>query len=330
MEEPFAGPPDPRVRHQLGRLWLTSAGVLASVLASLGAVSVLLAQRSEFSDIAPFGGWQVDAADSLVAAIALGIGVWSVRGLVRTFRRLSGRTSHRRLMILLAVLPGLGVGVGLAATQSMVVKWASHHTAAAAHERAALKQWLIDYRKSPLAAPSHDPAAPPQVAIRMLTTGVLGTGWYDMVRPNPVMRRVDIVGAPAGEVSYVASWLTRQHWAGSSWSLDQTVMESMATFSSRSAARSDVRAWFHPASACSCVVTPATALDATWHYRRMVVAGHSVWLRQVDCACESVTGAIFRVNNDVITLRFFADAPVPQGRTVRGLVRQAVSRATSS
>ena len=92
--------------------------------------------------------------------------------------------TFRRLMVLLAVLPGLVLGAALSDAAGRTVTWASDHTAQANADKAL----LASYRLTPPRMPSVGPAAPAAFARRLLTTADVGSGWYDVQQVNPQHR----------------------------------------------------------------------------------------------------------------------------------------------
>jgi len=309
--------------RELLRLAVCAVGVLASVVAMAAYVPFVLEQRSEWDTSVPYHGWQVTAVDVALAVILLALLVVSARTLVRSYRRLRGRTPHRRLMVLLAILPGLFGGAALMLPADPIASWASNHTAEAAHWRIVARQAAINYRKSPPSfATGHQPA-PPAVASHLLSVALLGKGWYAAQTPSPALSPVTSF-SPHGAILRARALLTQQHWTGAIWSDDALVSESLVELSTTSEAAADLASWMHPADPCGCTA-PCGCGTTTPAPKWSSIEVDGVTVRTGFNARDIA----FRIGNDVYTMVIgvHRDTAAAANQFELQLIRDAVRRA---
>jgi hypothetical protein len=314
---PVSGSSGPR----LARLGAAATGLVASIAAGLALASVFI-DRSADSVFAPFGGWQVYLAEAVLVVMVLAGGLAFGAATMRLGRGLRGRTPNLRAVLLTALLPGLLIG-GLAATpMRAVVSWTSDHTAAADAARAELAQTQRDFRLAPSLIPTTRPAAPQDLVSRMLAPADLGTGWYAASQPNATVSPVSADASTRGATRAAHAILTEQHWSGTSWALDEFLVQAQLVFPGSDAAAGYVRSvWAKP----DVTSTLGTAVE-----RR--VGGVIVWERMPTglvtpahaAAAFVVDGSVFTVILDVSRLgKGAAEAELAR------VVKAAVQRATT-
>lgn len=314
------------VGRELVRLSATAVVLLASLVAVGAYVPFLAQQGSAWDASVPYGGWQVVVADAFFGVAILALLVVSARATLANFRRLRGRTPHRRLMFLIALLPGLFAGGALTLPADPIVTWASNHTAEAAHWRALARQHAINYRKAPPSFATGNPTAPTRLAARLLTTELLGQGWYDISRPNPASRPV--VPRWPGVIDQTRSSLTQQHWNGSTWSGDAFLIETMTEFHTVAEAETFLTSWTHPATGCACgascnCTTTPTPVAMAPAMRPQTMDGIAVWIGGVH-----ERDIAFQTDNAVFSLVMMVNRDAPaQAAEYEQLLRTALKRA---
>ena len=222
--------------RRLGTLGAATMAVAASSSAASVLASVCLRRLDDYSDFAPFGGWQVYLVEAALVVVVLASAFVFGRMTVRLCRELFGRNPHARAVLLAALLPGLLIGALAESPMRAAVSWASDRTAAADAARAKGIRMQQEYRLAPPRIAISRPAATPELAARMLSTADLGKGWYVVMRPGVTVGPIPTEAAARGATASVQEMLTAQHWSGASWSVDHFLAESQLVFPSHEAA----------------------------------------------------------------------------------------------
>lgn len=237
---------DTSAKHALPglvRLGLAVVVLMGSVTAGAAVVSLHLERRSDFSLLAPFPGWQVNAAETAWAALALVAAALALLEVRRTWRALEEVTPHRRAVVMAVVLPGLVLGGSVRGPIASTVTWASDHTSAAATAKAQWRAEMGDVDHPPL-PPAYGPGpASAGTAAVLLHAADLGAGWYDGQRPNPGAGSLSAAGRAAGALDAGLSHLVRRHWDGHAWAFDGMVIERVRLWGTASGAQAALQAW---------------------------------------------------------------------------------------
>jgi len=288
-------------RRGLVLLGLASAGVLCAAvgLVPLGRL-FLLRWSSDYHDEIPYGGWQVDVSEGVLALLLVVLGVGCASRLRRRWASLRGRTPYLRVPVLIALLPAVALGLQLDAPLTAPVTWASNHTAAAEASHTAWVERLAELRGSP-ASPTDAPPAPPELAALLMRPSDLGAGWYSGQRPNPIaLARTPGVRA--------RTLLVRTHREGIGWAVaDPLLSEYVEALPTATAAQAKVPVRY----------VPPGSRDRVRH-----VAGVHV-LQRVTPQSHMGELASFAVGRFLFTL---SCSPMP-GSTFEAVVDAAVRRA---
>ena len=283
---------------------------LIGVACALVEFGVFLTARpsNEFAPL--FSGWQVDLVGGASAAILLAAAAACIYALRQLGHVRAELGKHRRLALLVAILPGLILSAGLYSAASRAVNWASDHTAAAN----AARTLLSSYRLAPPKMPSRYPRAPAALAARLLTSTDLGPGWYDDIEVNPVSMPLAFDAKSQGQIGSVRSIFSQEHRTDpTTWFPDITVFEELRTFDSAAQASSYLDSWTH--------ARQADSLSSG------IVGGVSITrgsTRSGRLAAFTVGGAVFTLD---------ASTSISTAATANvfdELVQRAVSRALSS
>jgi hypothetical protein len=232
-------------RRELLRLGLAAALLVASVAGMID-LGAFVAERwtQDFPLNVPYGGWQVDVSEGLLAALLLVVACLAARTVVRGWQTVRPLAPYRLAVPLLAVLPGLLLGAGAGSAAKASVGWASDHTSAAEAERVATRAMLAANRIAPPVTPSYEPPAPAALAARLLRVTDLGSGWYDLSRPEAIDTKGPGLSPPAGQLSWARSGLQRAHRHGEYWVADAFLVQTVHHFATSAQARDYlVRGW---------------------------------------------------------------------------------------
>jgi hypothetical protein len=308
-------------RRELVRLAAAAIAFAVTLGVAFGYTGLLFQAREEFSDLAPFHGWQLwtteAALGAVVAAASIVAGCWWRRA----YRSLRDRSPHRRAVVMAVVLPGLAVGAVVGQAARPALTWASDHTAAAGEERERFDSFQREVQRAPLAVPLSMPSAPAELAVRLLSPGDLGAGWYDSTRPNPASRQVPADAARDGATAHAASWLVQAHRAGGEWAFGLSLLEHETRFRTSKQAETYLRDVVAGRHDCGCGAQPAVLSRSTIH-------GLPVWQGMSAPAPGGHLWAVFTVGDRVFVVIVSTDRL--QSATHVNLtrpVRQAVARA---
>jgi hypothetical protein len=230
---PELSPPYARGRESgVGRdlvLIGVDAVVTVAALAGAGRYAAMLANSS--SDINwPTGGWQLTGAEVLIGVVIVAIAALGAVGTARLWRALSGRSGHARAVVLAMILPGVFVGLQAAGPINSTLDWASNHTSAARGIRVEEQQRATAERRAPLQSQSPFPPASPAIASRLVTTSLLGPGWYAVARPATRAERITPPLAKLGAISGGTTTLVRSHRIATGWDDSEFLVENITTF----------------------------------------------------------------------------------------------------
>lgn len=147
--------------------------------------------------------------------------------------------------------------------------------------------------------PIHAAAAPAELAARMLRRRDPGPDWYDASRPNPTVAPVPKSASTLGGRAAARALLTREHWTGRSWSLDDLVAETAIQFASPAEAGSYLTVWLRPASPSAACCSVAYSGTTT---RR--IGQEVVWQRDATSRMGTSRAAAYVVGDLFFTVIF--------------------------
>lgn len=310
-------------RPQLVRVAVGATALLAATATAMGFVGLLVESANEFSSVARFGGWQLYAAEAAIGFVIIVLGSVSAVWLLRCYRALRGRTPHRRVMLLVAILPGLFLGGAAVTPMRAALHWSSYRTAAAAAARQQMSEWQANYRKAPPVARAYSAPATGPSATALLTAADLGRSWYPAVTPTPGRRVVSAQMSRWGITEAARVTLTKQHWVGQMWHLDHMLNETSYVFSTPSAASRYVtgdRQRADAACQCNAVSGPDTVQR---------VAGTTVWEHTTSGTLGTQRVATFVVGSTAVTMLIDVHDADPSDAEFEALVAKALARATT-
>jgi hypothetical protein len=304
----------------LVRVGLSAATLFAAIGAVIGFADLLLSANDQFSDIAPFHGWQLWSMQGLFGAVLLAGLVVATRWARGRYRAVRDRTAYRRAIVLVVVVPALGLGglVGQAAKPAL--SWASNHTSAAAKAQRQFAAFHRELQRAPLAAPVSSPLAGEGLAKRMLQPAYLGAGWYAATRPNPTSRTISADVAALGATARAASFVTQQHREGGLWSLDLSVLETETRLAGSGQVPGLLRHERNARSMCSCADPHAVMTKTT-------LQGVTVWEQVSANASSEQMWAAFALHNRVYTLLVYRWRTAPEEVSLTAPLRRAVALA---
>jgi hypothetical protein len=305
-------PTPPTPAGALIRLAAASLAFFAALGAGLALAGILVERTLPSSTFAPFGGWQLNTLATLFAVVLSAVLLVAAVALGRRYRRLRGRTPHRRAVVLAAFLPGAFLGSFVGNPMSAAVVWASNHTATATHARVEARHLLAEDGKAPPVRDTGRAAAPAALAARMVQRSDLGTGWYSQVRPDPAETTLSPTAAGLGATQAVRTTLNQAHWTGAAWLPQHLVLEGLLRFTSPAGARYYLVNVFTKEAA-----VPVHMGDVTVYEGGLGNASSWRW-------------ANFVVGSDVFTLSINVQSDgTPTPTDFAALVSKAVRRATN-
>lgn len=335
MDIPVAGAaPGAPARNDNTRRELIGVGVaavplLAAVTVAFGFVA-LIDRSNEFSFFAPFGEWQLYAMEMAIGVVVLGVGGFALVRLVRQYRGLRDRTPHRRVMLLVALLPGLSLGSVAVTPMRVALSWASHQTAAWSGAQHKVLSWTVDTRSVPDAMPLKFPAAIGPTAAALLSAADFGTAWSPTLMHAPtgafVSERMSQWGVTA------AAWmvLSQRHRGGQTSVPDPTLYESAYAFTGQDAAtRYLAREWPRQEATCGCSTSPkGKRAGRQDRPTARLVGGSTVWEYETSGVYGSRRAAAFAVGSVAVMLTIDARSGDPSVEAFDAVVAKAVAHAT--
>jgi hypothetical protein len=294
------------------RLASVSLGFFAALGAGLALAGILVERTLPSSTFAGFGGWQLNTLATGLAVILSAVLLLAATKMARSYRRLRGRTPHRRAVVLAAFLPGALLGSFVGNPMSAAVVWASNHTADATHARIEARQLLAEGGKAPPVRSTGQPAPPATVAALMVQRSDLGPSWYSQLRPNPTESTISAPAKRLGATRAVRTTLNQAHWTGAAWLPQHVFLEGLLRFTSAANARHYLRTYLVRAGAAPIRVGAVPVYETG-------VTNTASW-RTAD----------FVVGTDVFTLSInvMSDG-TPSTKDFAALVTTSVQRATA-
>ncbi len=299
----------------VARLGAVAFGCFAVLGCALALAGMLTERTLPSSTFAPFGGWQLNALAISLAIVLFALLIASVVALRRRYRRLRGRTPHRRAVVVAAFLPGAFLG-GLAGNpMASVVSWVSLHTADASHARIEERQLLTEYGTAPPVHATGNAAPSGAIADRILQTSDLGPGWYSQQRPNPAEATTSTAAKRLGATEAVRMQLNQAHWTGAAWLPQHLLLENVLRFRSAQGARRYLADLVSEKITAPVAVTAGTTTAIVY---------------EGDLRDAAWRSANFVVGADLFSLRISVDASgTPTATAFSALVTRTLHRATS-
>jgi hypothetical protein len=246
------------------------------------------------ADHALFDEWQVIFVAAMLGAVLVGLGLGSWYVLRGRFRR--DRPRHRMLAIL-ACVPGLFAG-GLAAVVvlgALTQSWVRHSS--------------FGNPDGPGVVTLTSAPAPLPLASRMLAPNDLGVGWYPKAKPNPSLMLMTSQASSEGQIVSAKDFIDSDHWTGTLWRNDGTVIEVLRQFDSVTDAQQYPATW--KAQNPGVVLAPQTVgqtvvlegmVASDWRFALFTV-GDTYFEVQEDNIDSTPTAAQFRVIVDAAVAR---------------------------
>lgn len=307
MSESSASPDGSPARRDLVLLGLGTSGLLMTLVASYPFLRLLWRWWGVVPSDLPFAGWQVEVTRWGLVALLGAMGSVSLVTAARSGRRLAGRPPNLMLPVLVALGPGLLLGLLAARGVHPALTWASNHTAEGREAAARTAQLLREQRVSPTIS-TRAPAAPAELAARLLRSSDLGAGWYPQTRPSAHLTQplAGLAGLdpPSGLVLSARTTLQRAHRQGEGWAAEAFLDERIRRFSTAAQAQAYLtRQW--PKDLCHCEGTAETWSVRTFGQVRLWrLTTPATALPPGGVTMNRETVAAFRVGVDVLELRF--------------------------